>query len=64
MFRVTGDDLKAFRLKCDHTQQSLANKLGVSRNTVARWERGEVEIPPFLHLALQTLERQLKARQK
>jgi hypothetical protein len=28
----------------------------VSRNTVARWERDEMAIPGFLHLALKTLE--------
>jgi hypothetical protein len=28
----------------------------VSRNTVARWERDEMAIPGFLHLALRTLE--------
>jgi transcriptional regulator with XRE-family HTH domain len=38
------------------TQQGLASKLKVSRNTVARWERDEMAIPGFLHLALKTLE--------
>lgn len=38
------------------TQQGLANKLKVTRNTVARWERDEMTIPGFLHLALKTLE--------
>lgn len=33
-----------------------ASKLKVSRNTVARWERDEMAIPGFLHLALKTLE--------
>ena len=38
------------------TQQGLASKLKVTRNTVARWERGEMAIPGFLTLALKTLE--------
>jgi transcriptional regulator with XRE-family HTH domain len=38
------------------TQQGLASKLKVSRNTVARWERDDMSIPGFLHLALKTLE--------
>ena len=38
------------------TQQGLASKLKVSRNTVARWERDEMTIPGFLQLALKTLE--------
>ena len=38
------------------TQQGLASKLKVTRNTVARWERDEMAIPGFLHLAIKTLE--------
>jgi DNA-binding XRE family transcriptional regulator len=62
--RVDGDELKAFRAKVEITQQELAEALGVDRNTIARWERNERAIPPFLHLALQTLERQKKSSKK
>lgn len=35
----------------------LAERLGVARNTVARWEREEMGIPPYLNLALKDLRR-------
>lgn len=40
------------------TQAELAAKLGVSANTVARWERDESAIPPYLILALKALKKQ------
>lgn len=53
---MKGAKLRERRLALGLTQQGLANKLKVSRNTVARWERDEMAIPGFLHLALKTLE--------
>lgn len=53
---MKGAKLRERRLALGLTQQGLAIKLKVSRNTVARWERDEMAIPGFLHLALQTLE--------
>lgn len=53
---MKGAKLRERRLAMALTQQGLASKLKVSRNTVARWERGEMAIPGFLHLALKTLE--------
>ena len=53
---VKGAKLRERRLALGLTQQGLASKLKVSRNTVARWERDEMAIPGFLHLALKTLE--------
>lgn len=49
-------DLQKWRIKHGHTQVSLAQQLRVSSNTIARWERGERQIPPFLYLALGYLE--------
>ncbi len=37
---MTGRTLKRFRRRAGLTQARLAAKLGVSRNTVARWESG------------------------
>jgi hypothetical protein len=45
----------------------LGYLLGVNYVTVARWELGTRKIPPFLHLALEALEKRkgnLKARAK
>jgi len=53
---MKGAKLRERRLALGLTQQGLAGKLKVSRNTVARWERDEMAIPGFLHLALKTLE--------
>ncbi len=43
----------------DHgfTQKSLAEKLGVAEVTVFRWEKDMREIPSFLGLALESIER-------
>ncbi|OPY68379.1 MAG: helix-turn-helix protein [Syntrophorhabdaceae bacterium PtaU1.Bin034] len=54
---MTPDDLKKWREKNGYTQASLAKALAVIPITVSRWERGVREIPSFLHLALETLER-------
>ena len=50
-------DLKAQRLALGLSQRKLAEALGVSPNTVARWERGELHIaqPKMLALALAQL---------
>jgi transcriptional regulator with XRE-family HTH domain len=53
---MKGAKLRERRLALGLTQQGLASKLKVSRNTVARWERDEMAIPGFLHLAIRTLE--------
>ncbi len=42
---MTGAELRAHRLQHRLTQQQLAGDLGVRANTVARWERGERQIP-------------------
>ena len=45
-------DIRRFRERRAMTQQKLADWLGVSPNTVARWERGERQIPTLLPLVL------------
>jgi len=50
------NDLKQWRKRNGYTQSQLAEVLGVIPISVSRWERGERQIPPFLHLALKYLE--------
>lgn len=45
---MTPEALRARRQAAGLTQSQLASHLGVSPNTVARWERGERPIPPRL----------------
>jgi transcriptional regulator with XRE-family HTH domain len=43
------------------TQKQLGEKLGVDRNTIARWENGRAKFPPVLvDLALESLENKYK----
>jgi len=49
-------ELKQWREKNRYSQSQLAEVLGVIPISVSRWERGEREIPSFLHLALNYLE--------
>ena len=57
-------ELVAYRERLELTQQELADKLGVDRVTIARWETGTRAIPAFLHLALETVERKLTGRHR
>lgn len=59
---MTPKDLVAFRERLELTQQDLADRLGVDRVTIARWETGTRAIPAYLWLALETVERRLTGR--
>lgn len=61
---MDGKELKEKRKNLELTQEALALELGVTANTVARWERDEMKIPPFLHLAIETIKRNLKPKLK
>jgi transcriptional regulator with XRE-family HTH domain len=56
---MTGKALKDYREKIGLTQEQLAEALQVASNTVSRWERGDRAIPPYLALALETIERKV-----
>lgn len=57
-------DLVALRERLELTQQELADKLGVDRVTIARWETGARAIPVYLGLALETVERKTTGRRR
>jgi transcriptional regulator with XRE-family HTH domain len=59
---MTQQELVAFRERLGLTQQELADRLGVDRVTIARWETGARAIPAFLGLALETVERRVTGR--
>jgi len=48
-------DIKSIRERLGLTQEQLANKLGVSWATVARWERGKGKPSPLAQKALEAL---------
>lgn len=53
----TGTDLRADRRALGMTQAMLASALSVARNTVARWERGEMRMarPAWVRLVMRGL---------
>lgn len=61
---MTGEQLKKIRKKFGQTQTELAEMLGVSRNTVTRWETDDQPIPSYLHLALAELSRRLEDKKE
>ena len=43
-YRMTGKELRAIRDRLQWTQVQLAEAVGVTSNTIARWERDEIGI--------------------
>ena len=43
-YSMTGKEIRALRAKLGWTQMALAEAIGVTSNTVARWEGGEMAI--------------------
>ena len=54
---MQGSELKKIREGLHFTQEELAKVLMIATNTVARWERDERKIPPFLVYALETIKK-------
>ena len=44
---MEASELKSIRSRLGLTQEQVADALGVTTNTVARWERGEVQMPEW-----------------
>lgn len=58
---AAGRELRTWRALQRLTLKQLAEALGVHWITVQRWETGTLRVPPYLHLALRELERQIDA---
>jgi len=61
---MTPEQLKAWRARNGYSQSQLAEVLGVASMTISRWERGVREIPSFLHLALECMQKKKGERKK
>ena len=59
---MTGVEIRAFREKLGWTQVALAEAIGVTSNTVARWERGEMAISEPAARLLQKIAGERRAR--
>ena len=55
MKRTLGETLKAHRTRCQMTQEFVAESLGVSRQTVSKWENGSADPSTTNLLALAKL---------
>lgn len=59
---MDGKELQARREALNLTRDELAKELSTTSVSVWRWENGERAIPPYLSLALETIERKKKKR--
>jgi len=57
---MTGSEIKSIRKELSWTQVQLAEALGVTSNTVARWERNEVAIREPMARLIQSIKAQQK----
>lgn len=57
---VTGEQLQNWRESHGLSREELARELKTSYPTVYRWEEGQRKIPPYLELALRTIETDLR----
>jgi DNA-binding XRE family transcriptional regulator len=54
---MNGQQLREFRKQTlQMSAEKLAEALGVRGNSVVRWERGDLKMPPYLELAVRYLE--------
>gem|GEM_PF-556156 len=58
---MTGEELKEFRTRLALTQAALAKEVGVTANTLARWERGESPVPEAADKLIRDLAEQQTA---
>lgn len=55
---MTGKEVRAIRLRLGLTQTELAEKVGVARNTVTRWELGLMGVRESAARLIQFLAKQ------
>jgi len=53
-------DVKELRVKLGLSQEGLARMLGVSFNTVNRWEAGKAKPSPLARISLEKLAKEVK----
>jgi transcriptional regulator with XRE-family HTH domain len=61
---MTADELKTLRTSLALTQDELAERLGVWKNTVWRWENEQRHIPEMVAKLVQYLAKEVKAEKK
>jgi DNA-binding transcriptional regulator YiaG len=59
---MTGKQIQTIRLRLGLTQAELAEKLGVARNTVTRWESETIGIKESAARLLQLLAKETASR--
>lgn len=59
---VTGKDVRRIRKRLGLSQPQLAERLGVTKNSVARWERGEMGIRQSVVILLGMLDQSAPKR--
>lgn len=64
MDTMTGDELRALRASLRMTQKELGEALDLSKNTIARAERGELAIPRTTAMAARYLLQKTRARKR
>ena len=60
---MTGKELKIRRITIDLTQVQLAEMLGVQKNTISRYETGDLAIPKAIELAVEAIESRIAKNQ-
>lgn len=61
---MTSNELKTTRAKMMLTQQTLADRLGLSIRTIKYYEAGEIAIPKPVELAIKAIELEAATWQK
>jgi len=61
---MTGGELRHIRKRLGFTQVALAEQIGVSSNTVARWERDEVPIRKSMARLVRLVEKKNRSMDK